>query len=235
MGNVANRVFESAGPDGKVRGTPQQIIDKYQALARDAQLSGDRVIAENYLQHSEHYSRLLGEATRHLNEQRAAQQERENAQQDRDQSHQQRSDQQSDDDDDGDGRDAQRNRDRQSGEDREHRDDRREREYRQNRAEARDGDRGDRQSADDQPRDESGLTTIDPGDGQSESGPVETPEGRRRNTRVTRPAPREEARPAEAEATSADEAAPQQPTKRPRTRRKAKAETDADTATVRAE
>ena len=73
MGNVPNRVFESAGPDGKVRGTPQQIIDKYNALARDAQVSGDRVAAENYLQHSEHYSRLLGEATRQQNEQRQAQ------------------------------------------------------------------------------------------------------------------------------------------------------------------
>ena len=39
MGNIINRVFESAGPDGKVRGTPQQIIDKYQALARDAQVA----------------------------------------------------------------------------------------------------------------------------------------------------------------------------------------------------
>ena len=64
MGNIINRVFESAGPDGKVRGTPQQIIDKYQALARDAQVAGDRVAAESYLQHSEHYSRLLGEAQR---------------------------------------------------------------------------------------------------------------------------------------------------------------------------
>ena len=62
LGNIINRVFESAGPDGKVRGTPQQIIDKYQALARDAQLAGDRVAAESFLQHSEHYSRMLGEA-----------------------------------------------------------------------------------------------------------------------------------------------------------------------------
>ncbi len=62
VGSIINRVFESAGPDGKVRGTPQQIIDKYQALARDAQLAGDRVAAESFLQHSEHYSRLLGEA-----------------------------------------------------------------------------------------------------------------------------------------------------------------------------
>ena len=72
MGNIINRVFESAGPDGKVRGTPQQIIDKYQALARDAQVSGDRVAAESYLQHSEHYSRLLGEAQRQQVENRAS-------------------------------------------------------------------------------------------------------------------------------------------------------------------
>jgi Domain of unknown function (DUF4167) len=81
MGNIINRVFESAGPDGKVRGTPQQIIDKYQALARDAQVSGDRVAAESYLQHAEHYSRLLGEAQRQQMESRLQQQqEREDGQ-----------------------------------------------------------------------------------------------------------------------------------------------------------
>ncbi len=73
VGNIINRVFESAGPDGKVRGTPQQIIDKYQALARDAHLSGDRVAAESFLQHSEHYSRMLGEAQRSQAEQRVGQ------------------------------------------------------------------------------------------------------------------------------------------------------------------
>lgn len=77
LGNIINRVFESAGPDGKVRGTPQQIIDKYQALARDAQLSGDRVAAESFLQHSEHYSRLLGEAQRQQTEQRGGQEREE--------------------------------------------------------------------------------------------------------------------------------------------------------------
>lgn len=80
MGNIINRVFESAGPDGKVRGTPQQIIDKYQALARDAQLAGDRVTAENYLQHSEHYSRLLGEAQRQQAETRVTQEREEGGQ-----------------------------------------------------------------------------------------------------------------------------------------------------------
>ena len=83
MGNIINRVFESAGPDGKVRGTPQQIIDKYQALARDAQLAGDRVAAESYLQHSEHYSRLLGEAQRQQAESRSFNQEREDGQRER--------------------------------------------------------------------------------------------------------------------------------------------------------
>lgn len=62
MGNVVNRVFDSSGPEGKVRGTPQQIIEKYNQLARDAHLSGDRVAAENFQQHAEHYTRMLAAA-----------------------------------------------------------------------------------------------------------------------------------------------------------------------------
>ncbi len=62
MGNIVNRVFDSSGPEGKVRGTPQQIIDKYLMLARDAQLGNDRVAEQNFLQHAEHYTRMLGEA-----------------------------------------------------------------------------------------------------------------------------------------------------------------------------
>lgn len=69
-----NRVYESAGPEGKVRGTPQQIIDKYQALARDYQLSGDRVVAENFLQHAEHYTRILIAAQEAQAERQAQQQ-----------------------------------------------------------------------------------------------------------------------------------------------------------------
>ena len=61
-GNNINRVYDSAGPEGKVRGTPQQIIDKYTTLARDAQTSGDQVTAENFLQHAEHYQRILIQA-----------------------------------------------------------------------------------------------------------------------------------------------------------------------------
>jgi hypothetical protein len=56
----ANRAFESNGPDGvKVRGQAQAIFERYQQLARDAASSGDRVLAENYLQHAEHYFRTL--------------------------------------------------------------------------------------------------------------------------------------------------------------------------------
>ena len=77
-GNVINRVFDSAGPEGKVRGTPQQIIDKYLSLAHDSQLSGDRVSAENFQQHSEHYSRLLLEAQRDIAD-KANQQEQNNS------------------------------------------------------------------------------------------------------------------------------------------------------------
>ncbi len=76
-GNVINRVFDSSGPEGKVRGTPQQIIDKYNQLARDAQLSNDRVAAENFQQHAEHYLRLLSEAQREIDTRRE-EQERQN-------------------------------------------------------------------------------------------------------------------------------------------------------------
>ena len=77
VGNVLNRVFDSSGPEGKVRGTPQQIIDKYNQLARDAQLSNDRVATENFQQHAEHYLRLLAHAQKEQ-EARREQQEKEN-------------------------------------------------------------------------------------------------------------------------------------------------------------
>lgn len=74
-GNIINRVFDSSGPDGKVRGTPQQIIEKYNQLHRDAVLSGDRVDAENFAQHAEHYTRLLAEAQREVDAKREEQEE----------------------------------------------------------------------------------------------------------------------------------------------------------------
>jgi len=57
--NFTNRTFDSSGPDVKIRGTAAHIFEKYQALARDANASGDRIGAENYLQHAEHYYRIL--------------------------------------------------------------------------------------------------------------------------------------------------------------------------------
>ena len=55
-----NRAFDSNGPDNiKVRGNAQHVYEKYQALGRDATLAGDRVLAENHLQHAEHYFRTL--------------------------------------------------------------------------------------------------------------------------------------------------------------------------------
>lgn len=187
VGNIINRVFDSAGPDGKVRGTPQQIIDKYNVLARDAQLSGDRVAAESYLQHAEHYSRLLGEAQRQQQEVRQNQ-EREDPQ------------------------------------------------------------RGDGQRGGDQPSDPgrqrsgqsssegSGLTMIDIRDNDDSSGPVETPE--------SRPAPKSpapEEHPAEGAASGNGVAHPDQPPaseeaqppKRPRARRRSKADSDNEAAAAK--
>lgn len=57
--NNTNRNYESNGPDVKIRGNAAHIAEKYTTLARDALSSGDRVIAENYLQHAEHYNRIV--------------------------------------------------------------------------------------------------------------------------------------------------------------------------------
>ncbi|MRG55214.1 DUF4167 domain-containing protein [Phyllobacterium sp. SYP-B3895] len=57
--NPLSRNYESNGPDVKIRGNAQHIAEKYTTLARDAQSSGDRVMAENYLQHAEHYNRII--------------------------------------------------------------------------------------------------------------------------------------------------------------------------------
>lgn len=54
-----NRALDSNGPDVRIRGTANQIHDKYLALARDASSAGDRIKAESYLQHAEHYFRLI--------------------------------------------------------------------------------------------------------------------------------------------------------------------------------
>lgn len=60
--NPLTRTYESNGPDVKIRGSAQQVAEKYATLARDAMSSGDRVMAENYLQHAEHYNRIIAAA-----------------------------------------------------------------------------------------------------------------------------------------------------------------------------
>ena len=67
-GNPLTRTYDSSGPDVKIRGTAQHIAEKYSALARDAQSSGDRVMAENYLQHAEHYNRIIATAQAQMQE-----------------------------------------------------------------------------------------------------------------------------------------------------------------------
>lgn len=54
-----NQTFDSNGPDVRIRGNAYQVHEKYLALARDAAASGDRIMAENYLQHAEHYYRII--------------------------------------------------------------------------------------------------------------------------------------------------------------------------------
>jgi hypothetical protein len=54
-----NHVFDSSGPDLRIRGTSQQLFEKYLQLGRDATGSGDRVMAESYFQYAEHYFRIL--------------------------------------------------------------------------------------------------------------------------------------------------------------------------------
>jgi hypothetical protein len=54
-----NHVFDSNGPEVRIRGTAQQLFEKYLQLGRDATSGGDRVLAESYFQHAEHYFRII--------------------------------------------------------------------------------------------------------------------------------------------------------------------------------
>jgi hypothetical protein len=219
LGNIINRVFESAGPDGKVRGTPQQIIDKYQALARDAQVAGDRVAAESYLQHSEHYSRLLGEAQRQQAENR--QNERGDDQQRGDDQGQQRGDDQQRSDDQG----------QQRGDD-----------GRQYRGDDGQGGNQRRQQPAMAAQSGSGLTMIEPEDSDDVSGPIDTPENRRSPRdepapvmHAERPVEQAQNGPINGTAHAPQGDAPEQPVKRPRPRRRAKADTAPAEAVSQAE
>jgi len=80
-----NRNFESNGPDVKIRGNAAHVAEKYTTLARDALSSGDRVIAENYLQHAEHYNRIVLANNAAREEAQAAQAKNQPADRDNDQ------------------------------------------------------------------------------------------------------------------------------------------------------
>jgi Domain of unknown function (DUF4167) len=80
-----NRTFDSNGPEVKIRGSASNVYEKYLQLARDANASGDRVMAENYLQHAEHYYRIMAAQQAQIaqyQQQQAAQQHRGNGQSD---------------------------------------------------------------------------------------------------------------------------------------------------------
>lgn len=62
MMSPRSQTFDSNGPGGRIRGNAYQVYERYLALARDAQSSGDRVTAENLLQHAEHYFRIISAA-----------------------------------------------------------------------------------------------------------------------------------------------------------------------------
>ncbi len=57
--NQKTQVFDSNGPDVRIRGTAFQVSEKYVALAKDAQGAGDMVLYQSYLQHAEHYQRMI--------------------------------------------------------------------------------------------------------------------------------------------------------------------------------
>lgn len=84
-GNNRSQVFDSNGPDVRIRGTAYQIHEKYVALAKDAAGSGDRILEQSYLQHAEHYQRLINSwqennnDTERRNKQSGEQTEKENS------------------------------------------------------------------------------------------------------------------------------------------------------------
>lgn len=91
--NAGNRVYESNGPDVKVRGTAQTVADKYLQLGRDAVSAGDSVKAEGYFQHAEHYLRIIAAAQEQIQARRQQQQEqREQRQRDKTNGRQRRDD-----------------------------------------------------------------------------------------------------------------------------------------------
>lgn len=65
MPNRGTQTFDSSGPDVRIRGNAYQVLEKYLALARDATAAGDRIAAENFYQHAEHYYRVINANSEH--------------------------------------------------------------------------------------------------------------------------------------------------------------------------
>ena len=74
--NQRMHVFDSNGPDVRIRGTAHQVNEKYMALAKDSAASGDRIMAESYLQHAEHYQRIINSWQEYVRRQPSQGQER---------------------------------------------------------------------------------------------------------------------------------------------------------------
>jgi hypothetical protein len=72
---VRSQTFDSAGPDVRIRGNAYQVLEKYLALARDASAAGDRIAAENFYQHAEHYYRVINANGEHHRQQQQQQQQ----------------------------------------------------------------------------------------------------------------------------------------------------------------
>ena len=79
--NPRVHTFDSNGPDVRIRGNAYQINEKYLTLARDAASAGDRILAESYLQHAEHYQRTINEMTEDFNQHQQSQNQYQQGQQ----------------------------------------------------------------------------------------------------------------------------------------------------------
>jgi hypothetical protein len=69
-----SQTFDSSGPDVRIRGNAYQVLEKYLAMARDASAAGDRIAAENFYQHAEHYYRVISASGEHQRQQQQQQQ-----------------------------------------------------------------------------------------------------------------------------------------------------------------
>jgi hypothetical protein len=172
-----NRNFESNGPDVKIRGNAAHIAEKYTTLARDALSSGDRVIAENYLQHAEHYNRIVLANNAAREEAQANQARNQPSDRDNDQQPDVRAD--SDENDNGSDENAER-------------EDRRPRRRNANGDGRQDGKRESRTSAnrtDENPADDGGRVEAGSGDAKPDAGDEvqETPKPRARRTSRKKP------------------------------------------------